>query len=169
MKPKQLFECHTSRNFVQRQRKVHCTLSTYMEIVMSYLNEIKHHCKESMYVWRIRRDCCIQPIPSKKCRRLLLLGKELDKQVQSYVPAMCDGKGAVTAKLMVFGSQAVRPLCGIMMKNLTMIMEDPLHSLDIELRRSILEWMNIVKSKHTAAAKIEPSHFWWTEGTVGIF
>ena len=49
-------------------------------------------------------EIVVPSLPSNKCGRPLLLGEELDKQVQSYIRAMRDGKGAVTTTC-CFGSQ----------------------------------------------------------------
>ena len=59
-----------------------------------YCNAIKECQKEGKYAES--GEIVVTSLPSKKRGRPLLIGKELDKQVQSYVCATRDGKGAVT-------------------------------------------------------------------------
>ena len=49
----------------------------------------------------------VSSLPSKKRGRSLLLGDELDKQVQSYVRATHDGKGAVTTTVVLAAGEAI--------------------------------------------------------------
>ena len=79
----------------------------------------------------------------------LLLGEELDKQVQLYVQAMHDGKGTVT----ITGFEA------IVQHYNKMLTHDNNGGLTIHWTRSVLEQMNFVRRKATTAAKIEPLHF----------
>ena len=49
----------------------------------------------------------VSSLRSKKRGRPLLLGEELDKQVQSYIGAMRDGKGAVTTTVVSAAGEAI--------------------------------------------------------------
>ena len=91
-------------------------------------------------------------LPGKKRGRPLLLGDELDKQVQSYVRATRDGKGAVTTTVNVVLA-AGKAIVQHHNKSLSNENGGPINL------RSLLERMNFVKRKATTAAKIEPSHF----------
>ena len=69
----------------------------------------------------------VPSLPSKKRGRPLLLGDELDKQVQSYVRATRDGKELLLPLLFW---QPVRQLYGITVKAFPMKMEGRLNLLD---------------------------------------
>lgn len=72
----------------------------------------------------------VTSLPSKKRGRPLLIGNELDRQVQSYVCATRDGKGAVTKTVVLAAGEAILKHCN---KSFPMIMEVQLNSPDIGL------------------------------------
>ena len=78
------------------------TLSTWKS---KYLSEIKQRYKEGVY--GKSGEIVVPSLPSKKRGRLLLLGEELDEQVQSYIRAMRDGKGAVTTTVVLAAGEAI--------------------------------------------------------------
>ena len=94
-------------------------------------------------------------LTSMKRGRPLLLGEELDRQVQSYVRATREGKGAVTTAVVLAAGEAI-----VRHSNKKLAHEN---GGPIELTRhwakSVLVCMNFVKRKATTAAKIDPSHF----------
>ena len=118
-----------------------------------YLNEIKEHHKARAY--DKSGEIVVSSLPSKKRGRPLLLGDELDKQVQSYVRATHDGKGAVTTTVVLAAGEAIARHHN---KSLSNENGAPI-KLTRYWARSLLERMDFVKRKATTAAKIEPSHF----------
>ena len=141
---------------IRRYSKEFCTeikestLSTWKS---KYLNEIKERHKARAY--DKSGEIVVSSLPSKKRGRPLLLGDELDKQVQSYVRATRDGKGAVTTTVVLAAGEAI-----VQYHNKSLSNENggPIN-LTRHWARSLLERMNFVKRKATTAAKIEPSHF----------
>ena len=88
-------------------------------------------------------------------RKATATGEELDKQVQSYIQAMRDGKGAVTTFFVLAAGEVIVQHHN---KKLAHDNGGPI-ILTRHWARSVLEQMNFVKRKATTAAKIEPSHF----------
>jgi len=72
----------------------------------------------------------VTSLPSKKRGRPLLIGDKLDKQVQSYVHATYDGKGAVTTIVVLAAGEAISKHCN---KKLSHDNGGPINSPDIGL------------------------------------
>lgn len=89
-----------------------------MEIKV-FKNEIKQDYKEAVH--DKLGEMVVSSLPSKKRGRPLLLGEE-------YIQAVRDGKETVTTTVVLAASEAVVQHHN---KNLPMIMEDLLHSLNI--------------------------------------
>jgi len=126
------------------------TLSTWKS---KYCDAIKDCQKEGKYTES--GEIVVTSLPSKKRGRPLLVGDDLDKQVQSYVRATRDGKGAVTTAFVLAAGEAILNHCN---KKLSHENGGPI-KLTRHWAKSVLDRMNFVKQKATTTAKIEPSHF----------
>ena len=147
---------HGNQAAIRRYSKEFCTeikdstLSTWKS---KYCSAIKECQKEGKYAES--GEIVVSSLPSKKRGRPLLMGDDLDRQVQSYVRATRDGKGAVTTTVVLAAGEAI-----LQHSNKKLSHE---HGGPIKLTRhwakSLLDRMNFVKRKATTTAKIDPEHF----------
>jgi len=94
-------------------------------------------------------EIVVTSLPCKTRGRPLLIGDELDKQVQSYI---C---GAFTTTVVLAAGEAILKHCN---KKLSHDNGGPI-KLTRHWAKSLLDRMNYVKRKATTTAKIDPSHF----------
>ena len=126
------------------------TLSTWKS---KYCDAIKECQKGGKYAES--GEIVVTSLPSKKRGRPLLIGNDLDKQVQSYVRATRDGKGAVTTTVVLAAGEAILNHGN---KKLSHDNGGPI-KLTRHWAKSVLDRMNYVKRKASTSAKIDPSHF----------
>ena len=126
------------------------TLSTWKS---KYCAAIKDCQREGKYAES--GEFIVTSLPSKKQGRPLLLGNELDRQVQSYGRATREVKGAVTTTVVLAAGEAVLSHCS---KKLSHENGGPV-KFTRHWAKSLLERTSFVKQKATTAAKIDPSHF----------
>ena len=123
--------------------------STIHSIKLAYLKRVKENKGDSS-------DDDITELPPKKRGRPLLLGKNLDKQVQLYLRKMRENGGVVTVSVVVAAARGI-----VMSRDRTQLAEFGGH---IQLTRQwayhLLSCMNFVKRKATTAkSKQTPTDF----------
>ena len=126
---------HRNQAAIHRYSKEFCTEikeSTFSTWKSKYKKKINNLHKERRY--GESGEIIVSDLTSMKRERPLLLGEELDRQVQSYVRATRDGKGAVTTAVVLAAGEAI---VRHSKKNLPMKTEDPLNLLDIGLNQCL--------------------------------
>lgn len=98
----------------------------------------------------------IQELPTKKRGRPLLLGEEIDKQVQLYIKKIRDRNGSVSNRLVVAGAKGI-----VKAHNKSLLVENGGHiQINKEWARSLLSRMGFVKRKvSTSASKYTTANF----------
>ena len=127
--------------------------STERTSVRRLKNEYQSSLKESLK----GSDDGVKELPCKKTGRPLLLGDELDKQVQEYVKYMRDRGTAVNTTVVMAAAE------GIVKSKDANLLNNNGGSGSIEITkwwaRSLLNRMGIVKRKACSKNKITPEHF----------
>lgn len=127
-------------NYYSRKLGKKISESTIHSIKLAYLKRVKENVGDSS-------DDDIAELPPKKRGRLLLLGKNIDKQVQLYLRKMRENGGVVTASVVVAAARGI-----VMSRDRTQLAEFGGH---IQLSRQwayhLLSRMNFVRRKATTA------------------
>ena len=116
------------------------TLSTWKS---KYCDAIKEYQKAGKYA--DSGEIVVTSLPSKKRGRPLLIGDKFDKQVQSYICATHDEKGAVIKTVDLAAGEAILKHCN---KKLSYDNGGPI-KLTRYWAKSLLDYMNYIKQKAT--------------------
>ena len=106
---------------------------------MKYCDAIKECQKAGKYA--DSGEIFVTSLPSKKQGRPLLIGVELDKQVQSYIRGTRDGKRAVTTTVVLAAGEVILKHCN---KKLSYDNGGPI-KLTRHWAKSLVDHMNYVK------------------------
>ena len=122
-----------------RKLGVNMSKSTIQSIKKSYLDGVREK--------RARDDEDLTLLPGKKRGRHLLLGDELDKQVQMYLKRVRDGGGVVSARIALAAARGML----LSFDKFKLVEYDGHIDLNIYWAYGLLERMKFVKRKATTA------------------
>lgn len=100
-------------------------------------------------------DLTVKSLPTKKCGRPLLLGDELDSQVQKYIQTVREGGGVITTSITMAAAEAIVKKAD---RNLLSENEGPV-TITNNWAKSLLQRMNYVKRRGSSTAKMTVDNF----------
>ena len=102
-----------------------------------------------------KMDLSVKSLPSQKRGRPLLLGEKMDKEVKSYICAVCEGGGVVTTAIAMAAATAI-----VRGHDRNLLIENG-GSITITKTwgKSLLQRMGFVKRRGSSAAKLRVAYF----------